>query len=297
MADVLWQGLTRSSLDQQLNLRARWPSHQQVLERWASDSAALRAGLSDTQSLAYGDHRLQRIDLFRPAARTEPLPLLVFVHGGYWQSLDKDDFSFILPPYLDAGIAVASVNYRMAPEVRLSEICADVTAALDLLSAEAARLGCRDRDFVLCGHSAGGHLVMQEMVREARALASGEVAGSRIAAVCSISGIYDLAPLQRSYQQIMLQLSDHEVCTLSPLRNAPLRPPPVLVAVGDQETPEFLRQQAALISQWQALDLPIDGQRVSGQDHFTIVDVLSDASHAATRWLIAACLANSRREQ
>ncbi len=297
MADVLWQGLTQSSLDQQLNLRARWPSHQEVLERWARDSAALRARLTDQQTLAYGDHRLQRVDLFRPAARSGPLPLLVFVHGGYWQSLDKDDFSFILPPFLDAGIAVASVNYRMAPEVRLGEICADVTAALDLLSAEAAGLGCQDQGFVLCGHSAGGHLVMQEAVREGRALAGGEIDRSRLAAVCSISGIYDLAPLQHSYQQIMLQLSDRDICALSPLRNAPLHSPPVLVAVGDQETPEFLRQQTALISHWQALDLPIEGQRASGQDHFTIVDLLSDASHAPTRWLIAACLENSRREQ
>ncbi len=296
MSDVLWQGLTQTDLDRQLNLRARWPGHQAVLERWARDSAAVREAIADKSCLSYGDHRLQTIDLFRPPQAGPDLPLFVFVHGGYWQSLDKSDFSYLAPPYLAAGIAVASINYRMAPEVRLSEICADVKRALDHLEREAAGLGCRPGGFVLAGHSAGGHLALQELLRERRALARGETATPRLAAVFSLSGVYDLQPLCLSYQQMVLKLDAQEVMELSPLRGAPASAPPVLVAVGDQETPEFLRQQNALIAQWQALDLPIEGQRVPGQDHFTVVDALADEAHALTRWLVAACLANSRRK-
>lgn len=295
MSDVLWLGLTQDGLDQQLNLRARWPSHQAVLERWARESSRTREAIADKQVLSYGQHALQSLDLFRPAEATEPCPLFVFVHGGYWQSLDKSDFSHLAPPFLAAGIAFASINYRLAPEASLSEICNDVTAALDHLQSRAAALGCQDDDFVLAGHSAGGHLVMQELVRERRSLALGAIDRPRTRALAAISGVYDLEPLRRSYQQVVLSIDSLEVAELSPLRNAPASAPPVLVAVGDQETPEFVRQQNALVALWQALDLPIEGQRVSNEDHFTVVDLLAKDNHVVTRWLIEACLANSRR--
>lgn len=297
MSDVLWLGLTRDGLDQQLNLRARWPSHQAVLDHWAADSATAREAIADKQVLQYGTHRLQTLDLFRPSAGTQPYPLLVFIHGGYWQSLDKGDFSYLAPTFLTAGIAFASLNYRLAPEASLSEICNDVTAALDHLHSRASDLGCHADSFVLVGHSAGGHLVMQEVLRERRSLARGAIDRPRTAAVAAISGVYDLEPLRRSYQQMILSIDAREVAELSPLRNAPASAPPVLVAVGDQETPEFVRQQNALVALWQALDLPIRGQQVDGEDHFTVVDLLAKDDHVVTHWLIEACLANSRREE
>ncbi len=296
MSDMLWLGLTQDGLDQQLNLRARWPSHQTVLDRWAKESVQTREAIADKQVLPYGPHALQTLDLFRPAQAHRPHPLFIFVHGGYWQSLDKGDFSYLAAPFLAQGIAFASINYRLAPEVSLAEICTDVTAALDHLQYRAADLGCHNSDFVLAGHSAGGHLVMQELVRERRSLAKGDIERPRTAALAAISGVYDLEPLRLSYQQMILSIDPQEVAELSPLRNAPASAPPVLVAVGDQETPEFVRQQDALVALWQALGLPIDGQRVGGENHFTVVDLLAKDDHVVTRWLIEACLANSRRK-
>ncbi len=296
MSDVLWLGLTQDGLDQQLNLRARWPSHQAVLDRWAKESARTRDALADQVILHYGAHELQSLDLFRPTDAPGPHPILVFVHGGYWQSLDKGDFSYLAPTFLAQGIAFASINYRLAPKASLSEICTDVTAALDHLQSRAADLGCCDSNFVMAGHSAGGHLVMQELIRERRTLAEGIIDRPRTAALAAISGVYDLEPLRRSYQQMILSIDAREVAELSPLRNAPASAPPVLVAVGDQETPEFVRQQNALVALWQALGLPIQGLQASGEDHFRVVDLLAKKDHVVTRWLIKACLANSRRK-
>ncbi len=295
MPDVLWQGLTQDGLDQQLNLRARWPSHQEILDNCAQESARTREAIANKEVLRYGPHPLQTLDLFQPEAGADPVPLLIFIHGGYWQGLDKSDFSHLAPPFLAAGIAFASINYRLAPQVSLAEICTDVTDAIDHLQSRVGALGCLDHDFVLAGHSAGGHLVMQEMVRERRAVARGEMDRPRTAALLSLSGLFDLEPLRHSYQQMVLSIDERQVGELSPLRNAPASAPPVLVAVGDQETAEFVRQQNALVTLWQALDLPIEGLKISGRDHFSVVDVLTNAHHVVTRWLIEACLANSRR--
>jgi len=294
MSEVVWQGLTKSGLDQQFNLRARWPTHEAALSRWARDSERVRSGIERRAELRYGAAPLQNIDLFPAVGKGGPAPLLVFIHGGYWQSLDKSDFSFFAPTFLSAGISLAQVNYRLAPEVSLSEIVEDVTAALDHLQEESHRHGYAADDFVVAGHSAGGHLAVMELLRERQAVAKGS-REPRIGACCSISGVYDLAPMRRSYQQPLLAISEAEVSDLSPLRRQPASAPPLMLAVGDQETAEFVRQQNALVAQWQALDLPIESLRAAQRDHFTIVDALLDADHPLTRWLIEACQAHSSR--
>ncbi len=294
MSEVVWHGLTKSALDQQFNLRARWPSHEAVLARWSRDSALMRARLAERVELTYGTAPLQTIDLFPAAGGGKTAPLFVFIHGGYWQSLDKSDFSFFAPTFLSAGISLAQVNYRLAPKVGLSDIVDDVARALDHLQDQASHHGYAAQRLVLAGHSAGGHLAVMELLRERRAVAQGRM-DPRIGACCSISGVYDLAPMRLSYQQPLLAISEAEVADLSPLRRAPASAPPLLVAVGDQETPEFVRQQTALVAQWQALDLPIESLRAAQRDHFTIVDALLDADHPLTRWLIEACLADSSR--
>lgn len=150
--------------------------------------------------------------------------------------------------------------------------------------------------YVLAGHSAGGHLAMVELQREALAAARG-ARRPMLGAVCSISGIYDLAPIRLGFQQPVLRISEEEVTELSPLRRAPAAAPPVMLAVGGEETPEFIRQQNALAALWQALDLRVDSMKLAGRDHFTVVDSLSSADHPLTRWLIEACLAASCRRR
>ncbi len=182
-------------------------------------------------------------------------------------------------PFWQRGLSLTSINYRLAPQARLADICANVTAAIDHLQGHAVSLDLEPGDFALVGHSAGGHLVMQELVRERRALARGEITETRTAALCALSEVYDLEPLRRSYQQTIVSLDAREVSELNPLRNAPGSAPPVLVAVGDRETPEFVRQQNALVAQWQALELPIEGQRVAGRDRFSVADALAEEAH------------------
>ncbi|MEO1192695.1 MAG: alpha/beta hydrolase [Pseudomonadota bacterium] len=288
MSDVVWQGLTQADLDRQLNLRARWPNHEAVMQQW-SDASAQAKTLGSWQEIAYGAHPLQRLDLALPDRSSgQALPLLVFIHGGYWQSLDKSDFALVAPPFLEAGIAVASLNYRLAPEVPLDAIVTDIAAATARLAEEATSLGLAQRHWVLAGHSAGGHLAIMELLRDRRAVER-EGAQPRYAAVSAISGIYDLAPIRLSYQQPVVQLTAAQILDLSPLRQAPLSLPPVLLAVGDQETAEFVRQQDALAAHWRGLGLDIDSKRVAASDHFTVVNCLAAGDHPLTTWLLQAC--------
>lgn len=286
-AGKLWLGLDQAGLDAQVNLRARWPHHPEVFARWASASALAREQIPRRLDLAYGSSAGETLDFFPAAgAAPGPAPLLVFIHGGYWQALDKGDFSYLAPPFVEAGIAVASLNYDLAPKVSISVMVQQIDRAMAWIGRHAAELGCDRTRIVVAGHSAGGHLAALALLREgARAADRGEAPLLR--AGVSISGVYDLAPISLSYHQQVLRITESEVRDLSPLRRQAQRCRPLVVAVGSTETPEFLRQQDALVAQWRALDLPVEVVALEGRDHFNAADALGERDHALYKATVA----------
>lgn len=269
MAPVLYQGMNRAEIDHQFNLRARWPDHPAYFDRWARESAQTRARLDCRLDLAYGPSPGCRLDFF-PAPGARP-PLLAFIHGGYWQSLDKSDFSALAPAFIEAGIAFASLNYDLAPGARLGEIVAQTGRALAWLHGEAAELGFDPGRLFLAGHSAGGQLAVMA--------AAGQDAG-RIKGICSISGVYDLRPLRFSYHQDALNLTEEEAETLSPVLRVPAQAGPLICAVGAEETEAFLRQQDDLVEAWRAGGLNVRTVDLPGRQHFSAVDALGEKDHA-----------------
>jgi len=268
MAQVLHRGMDRAEIDRQFNLRARWPEHTAYFARWADESAQIRAHMSCRLDLAYGPSPGCRLDYF-PAPGPRP-PLLAFIHGGYWQSLDKGDFSVLAPPFIEAGIAFASLNYDLVPSVPMSEVAAQIYRALDWLHREAADLGFEPERIFVAGHSAGGHLAV---------MAASSQAANLIKGTCSISGVYDLRPLRLSYHQDILALSEDEAAALSPILRVPAHAAPLICAVGSEETEEFLVQQAELVAAWRTAGLCARTIDLPGRQHFSAVDALGEKDH------------------
>ena len=277
MPDSRYQEMDQSEIDHQMNLRARCPEHGEYFERWANDSAAARERLAAHLDLAYGDSEGETLDLFPDPARSEPTPLLAFIHGGYWQGLDKGDFSYLAPPFVEAGIAVASINYDLAPKVRVGEIVGQVLKAIAWLAEAAPAYGIDPERIFVAGHSAGGHLT-------AVAMAEASVKGG-----CSISGVYELEVVRLSFLQEVLNLDPETVRTMSPLRNLPERAGPLICAVGSKETEEFLLQQDEMVAAWRDAGLDARVVDLPGRNHFSAIDALGDTSHplfAAVRDLV-----------
>src|SRR5580704_133140 len=148
--------MIEDEFEAQYNIRQRHPESPQHYARYEADSAAARTALSGRIDLRYGDAEGERLDFF-PAAHADA-PLFLFIHGGYWRALDKSDFSFIAPPYVATGIAVALINYDLTPRVTVEDIVAQTQRAIGWTHRHA---GCLDFDphrLVVGGHSAGGHL-------------------------------------------------------------------------------------------------------------------------------------------
>jgi arylformamidase len=267
MPDDRYRDLSREEIDYQTNLRERCPEHPDYFERWAGDSAAARDSLEARLDLAYGETEGQTLDLFPDPARSEPTPLLAFIHGGYWQSLDKGQFSYLAPPFVEAGIAFASINYDLAPQVGVGEIVGQVFEAIAWLAENAPDHGIDPARIFVAGHSAGGHLAALAMTAE-------PVKGG-----CSISGVYELEVMRLSYHQDILNLDPETVRTMSPLRNLPAQAGPLICAVGSEETEEFLLQQDELVTAWRGAGLDARVVDLPGRNHFSAVDALGDSSH------------------
>src|SRR5262245_7382562 len=143
-------------LDLQYNNRARVPEYPQIFDRWARRSAEVRERLSRRLDVRYGDGPNETLDIF-PSTMADA-PVLVFIHGGYWRSLDKDMYSFIAPPFVQRGATVVVPNYALCPAVTIDQITMQMVHAVAWVHRNIALYGGNPKRIVVAGHSAGGHL-------------------------------------------------------------------------------------------------------------------------------------------
>ena len=272
--------------DQQFNARAMVPDHPAIFARWAQDSSRVRRTTLGLFDLAYGETAGERLDFF-PASRGGS-PLLVFIHGGWWRSLDKSDFSFIAPAYARAGVNVALLNYTLAPHATLADITLQQLRALAWLYRNADKYDFDPRRIVVSGHSAGAHLSAMLMTA-LWPVYSKDLPHDLVRAGILLSGLYDLEQVRQSdYVNFTLKLTPASVNALSPALMSPSHPTPFLTAVGGQESDEFKRQNSLIGQAWQAnftgdIALP-------DANHMTVCDAFATPDgplFAATLKLIA----------
>ncbi|HMB77373.1 MAG TPA: alpha/beta hydrolase [Kiloniellaceae bacterium] len=268
----------RAALDRQLNLRARWPEHQAYFDRWARESKAVLENRPAHLDFAYGADPGEKLDLLLARDRGPAQPLLIFIHGGYWQSLDKTDFTYLAPPFLERGYAFASVNYSLAPDAAIDRMVQQCRNAVMALHRSAGAFNLDPDRMYICGHSAGGHLATATILTDWRSLDSA-LPARPLQAGCSVSGLYELEPVRLSYQNEVVKLTPEVVATVSPLRGLHDPGVPFLCAVGADETDEFLRQQRVFVGEARRIGWDVAAMECSGLNHFSVIDAVGDRAH------------------
>ncbi len=259
-----------SALEGSYNLRVRHPERTMIYHDFAERSAVTRQCPTALLDMAYGPAPSSRVDIFLPHG-TEPAPLLIFIHGGYWRALDKRDFSFVADAYLAAGIAVAMPNYALAPQVTVSEIVAEVCSGVAwLIGTEGARIGYDANRVVVSGHSAGGHMAASAVRRDRVPSLEGKLRGC----VC-LSGLFDLEPLLHTSVNRDLHMSSVEARALS-LYDADLIDAPLLLAAGALETSGFQDQSLDFAQHCRTGGRAAETMLVAGRNHFDLVDEFAD---------------------
>jgi arylformamidase len=246
-------------LESEYNNRAKVPEHGAIIAGWQRDAALFRAAHRHADiALNYGASDRQVMDIFWPGANRDA-PLAMFIHGGYWQALDKDFFSHLAGGFNAHGIALAVPSYDLCPAVSLEVLTEQLREAAGFL------IDRHGRNVYATGHSAGGHLTAMLLATDfaARGI-RGEVHGG-----CAISGLFDLEPLVETSINGGLMLDPARAHALSPL-HLPAPAGRLRAFVGALEGEEYTRQSRLMALAWRGM-----WGFIPGANHFTAIAPLT----------------------
>ncbi len=236
-----------------------------------------------TTGLAYGPHDRQKLDVFRPAGAPRA-PLVLMIHGGGWAGGCREQYWRTGLPLAEAGIASASIGYRLLPDAAWPEMPYDVLRGAEFLCRNAGELGIDASRAVTWGSSAGGHLALMlqawrdRWVREGVVRQAPEIVGT--VAQCPVVDFPDPVPESINRKALM---NGHPHSEVSPMHAEPRLFRSVLVAQGDADDLTLLKGARAFVARLTAAGVDARLEVIPGAGHGFGYDTLSDHSKACFR--------------
>jgi arylformamidase len=257
--------------DQEYDTRRTAPDWAEVMQQRHALCERVRTILPCDRDIAYGTSAAEKLDIYPAEGRSRGV--LMFIHGGYWQALDKHAVAFLATTLTRAGVTLALNDYALAPAVTMDEIIRQCRAAAAWLWHNVERYGGDRNRLRVGGNSAGAHLAAMVSATDWQAFDE-TLPGSIIRGCLAISGIYDLEPMRFTRHNAALQLDDDTVRRCSPILAKPTLDGPVLAVVGGLESAEFHRQTHSFVDAWKPVALP--PLIVEGRHHSDILLDLVD---------------------
>ncbi len=267
---LVYRHFTQTELEREYSPSSCIPDINVCLREYAERSQVARQCCKVITDIRYGASAEETLDFF-PAASPHA-PLEVFIHGGYWQALSKNESSFAAPDFVRHGVAFAALNYALAPKATLDEIVRQCRAALAWLYQHADELGVNRQRIFVSGSSAGAHLAV--MVTATNWQHDFGLPDHLIKGCTAVSGVFDLEPIRFTYVNDPLQLDAEAARRHSPLFLRPRVPTELIVSWGDNETSEFKRQSREFAAAWEAREV----LEMRGYNHFDVILKLGDAT-------------------
>ncbi len=270
----VWRDYDQAGLDRQYNSRGTVPDVGVYLREYAARTRNAKANLACVENLRYGAGADELLDIY-PAAKSGAA-VLVFLHGGDWRNLSKEDAGFAAPAFVAAGAMFVAVDFSLLPATTLPAMGAQVRRALLWLWKNVAAHGGDPERMHIAGHSSGANLVGQLLMTDWSSAFGAPVDLIKSAVV--ISGLGDLEPVRLSFRNQNLKLSASVVAQASLLRRMPGTHCPMLVAVGEHETDDYRRQSREVAEYWRGLGNAADLFELKGSNHFDAVLEWADSS-------------------
>lgn len=212
-------------------------------------------------------------------------PVLVFIHGGYWRSLDKADHGFVAPLYTQRGACVVVPNYPLCPQATVAGITLAMVEALVWVYRHIARFGGDHRRITVVGHSAGGQLAAQLMTCRWPQVGA-DLPAHLVRNALSLSGLHDLRPLRAvRFLQTDLKLDAATARRCSPARLPAPTHGPTYAVVGGAESGAFLWQNQLLQRAWGRRAVPVC-EAMPGLNHFTVASALAEPGHRLSQHVL-----------
>ena len=289
-AGLIWREFDQAGLDRQYHSRGTVSDFTVYTRRYTELTRAAKARLACIENLHYGPGADETLDLY-PAARAAGgpgTPVLVFLHGGDWRALSKDDSGFAAPAFVEAGAMFIAVNFSLAPVLTIAQMGAQVRRALAWIARHVGAHGGDAARLFIAGHSSGANLVGQLLATDW--VRDFGLPADLIKGATFISGLGDLEPVRRSFRNANLGLDDAMVAEASLLHSASCAACPLLVAFGEHEMPEYHRQGREVAAFWAARGNRADVFTLAGRNHFDAVLEWADPASPLLRANLAMML-------
>ncbi|XP_066473521.1 kynurenine formamidase [Tiliqua scincoides] len=283
-----WQEMTKEELETQYSPSrwSPWLDKDAVIEAHVQAvSEGTQSAQAATQTLLnvpYGLGEGEKLDVYLPKELCETFPLVLYIHGGYWQFLSKDVSGFAAQPLVTHGIALAAVGYDVAPKGQLELMVRQVRRSVVFAVQQYTGIS----GVYLLGHSAGAHLAA--MVLSTDWTEFGVV--PNIKGAFLVSGVYDLEPITHTYVNDVLNMSREVAQWNSPLRCVPKlegkRACQILIAVAQHDSPEFHRQSQEYFEALRAAGWSASLLDVADTDHFNVIEKLSQEDYLLTQMIL-----------
>ncbi|XP_053309323.1 kynurenine formamidase [Spea bombifrons] len=289
MASEGWRTLGREELEHQYS-----PSHWSprldkdvVIDAHVKETTEgtrlSRTKTRATLNIPYGERESEKLDLYLPQETPSGGPLLVYIHGGYWQFLSKEESGFMVPSLVSHGIAVMVMDYDIAPRGHMDLIVDQVRRSIAVTLTQYPQF----TEVYLCGHSAGAHLVAMALGTDWSEYGiSPNIKGALL-----VSGVYDLLPIIHTYVNDALGMSQEVAERNSPIlwvENTKSRASAchIVIVVAEHDSPEFQRQSKEYFQSLKSLGLDVCFAQIEGTDHFDVIERLSQEDYELTRLIL-----------
>ena len=266
MRDIVWGNFTQLELDHNYDQSTLVANTTELSQIDAQDSEKIRTNLKCIQNIPYGPTVMERLDFFPVATKTAPV--LIYHHGGAWTRFNKDQCSYVAPPFVAAGINVLVLDFALAPKVSLDEIIRQNRAAVAWAWHSANKYGWDQNKIHCMGHSSGGHISSMMLATDWE----GDYGLSMdvIKSVATCSGIYELEPVRLSYRNTYLDLTEQTAIRNSPIRHIPENDIPITMAWGTGELDEFQRQSNEFSVAWATAGHTVNSFVLDELNHFQV---------------------------
>jgi arylformamidase len=272
----------KTNYDLLYNPRLVVKNYQEIFDRWGEQSERARASLDCYLDVPYGPSEAEKMDVFRAQGKNRGL--LMYIHGGYWRSLDKKRFSFVVPALARAGITVAVPDYALCPVVRVEDIVMQMVQACAWLYRNGENFGAPANRLHVFGHSAGGHLAAMMLCCRWPEY-SPDLPKKVVGAAMSISGLYDLTEIVKVPSvNCDVHLDERSALRVSPAFLPPATDAPLYTAVGGEENEGFHLQNRLIGQKWgkvRKTDIPCPGK-----NHFTVLEQVGDPESGLFRSML-----------
>ena len=264
-----WQKFSSSERDREYSPSSMiGGNYKPFIEEYESQSQIART-LIQSEIYQYGDQNNQIIEISKinRDSSNNLKPILVFIHGGYWQELSIRDSFF---PSVEAeknGVGFAAIEYSLAPKASIDEIVKECKKAIEWLFLNANDLGYDNKKIILAGSSAGAHLVAMCLLEQLQIRILGNIL---------VSGIYDIEPLIGTSIDEALSLSKDQAYRNSPVNFSLKNFSPTIVAWGENETKQFKKQSKILVNKLIDEGVPVRSLEVMGKNHFDVINDLAN---------------------